>query len=153
MSVFHSYYFPLPLRIFGATLPFFALMAILKYESIIAPVILILFSFLFITSRYKIDINLKKKSVKEYLWIFGLKHGEEKSFSEMNNVILTKNTISKTYNSRGSTSTIKTDIYKLWLSIDDENVEMFQSENRGSVLKKAKELANKLSLKLMDKSI
>jgi len=153
MTIFHSYYFPLPLRIFGASLPFFALMSVVKFNNWIAAFFMIVFTVVFMTTRYILNINTDKKTLSEYLWVLGYKKGKKNKYLKIHGLTITENQTKRTYNSRGSTTTVKTDVYKLWLNVDDINVEAFQTENRERVLSKARSIANKLSLHITDNSI
>lgn len=132
LSIHQLYYFPLSFRLVGFLLPAFFLFFLFKNQYVLAGLTLIM-SVLAITTRYKIDFDFANKTYHEYLWILGFKKGEKMEYQSISNGIINEKNVTKTYNSRGSTSRINFTEYLFFLQIDDEKVEVVSSDKESRV--------------------
>ncbi len=141
ISINQGYYFPLPFRIFGGALPIFSLVFLTQNNYILAALGVVM-AFLLLTTKYQIILDLENKNYFEHLWVLGFKRGEVVSYNSIEKVILGSRNKSKTYNSRGSTNTVRYTAYYLCLIIDENRVELIETDKETRI--------EKLKLKLND---
>ncbi|MEP2772005.1 MAG: hypothetical protein ABJH05_07635 [Fulvivirga sp.] len=132
ISINQGYYFPLPFRIFGGALPVFSLVFLTQSNYILA-VLGVVMAFLLLTTKYQIILDLKNKNYFEHLWILGFKRGEMVNYNSIEKLVIGNRNKSKTYNSRGSTNTVRYTAYYLCLLIDGNRVELLESEKEENI--------------------
>lgn len=132
ISINQGYYFPLPFRIFGGALPIFSLVFLTQNNYILAALGVVM-AFLLLTTKYQIILDFEKKNFFEHLWIIGFKRGENINFNTIEKLIIGSRNKSKTYNSRGSSNTVRYTAYYLCLIIDGNRVELLESEKEQKI--------------------
>jgi len=132
ISINQGYYFPLPFRIFGGALPVFSLVFLTQSNYILAALGVVM-AFLLLTTKYQIILDLEKRNYFEHLWILGFKRGEIINYDRIEKLVIGNRNKSKTYNSRGSTNTVRYTAYYLCLFIDGNRVELLESEKEEKV--------------------
>ncbi|MTI22310.1 hypothetical protein E1176_14860 [Fulvivirga sp. RKSG066] len=134
LTINQGFYFPVTFRIFGGLLPFFSIFFIVNTNYIMAA-LAVAMAYLLLTTRYEISFDFLSKHYKEQLRIFGFKRGESKPFKHIDRAIITESSKTKTYNSRGSSSTIRYTSHHLFLVVDGEKIELLESEKEKKIKK------------------
>lgn len=141
LSINQGYYFPLSFRLFGGALPIFSLVFLTQNNYILAALGVVM-AFLLLTTKYQIILDFDKRNYFEHLWILGFKRGDVISFNSVQKLIVSSRNISKTYNSRGSTNTVRSIVYFLCLIIDGERVELLETEKESRIDELRKQLVS-----------
>lgn len=132
LSINQGYYFPLSFRLFGGALPIFSLVFLTQNNYILAALGVVM-AFLLLTTKYQIILDFDQRNYFEHLWILGYKRGDAISFNNVEKLIVSSRNISKTYNSRGSTNTVRSIVYFLCVIIDGERVELLETEKESRI--------------------
>jgi len=133
LTINQGHYFPLPFRVIGGLLPLFAVFFLIRENYILASSGLLM-AFLLLTTKYELVIDFSNKIYEEHLKILGFKRGDKIQYDTIEKAVIAQRNKSSTYNSRGSTTTIKTAVYYLLLIIDEERIEVVESEKKEKVM-------------------
>lgn len=114
-------------------------------------VVFIFFALLSFTTVYKIAVDTQKKTYRDYLWILGLKKGNKHSFNNIDKLFFTKHQYSQKMHIKGTSSTIKYDLYSAYIQFDGDNkVLIGESKHQSKIERKLAELKKKLKVEVED---
>ena len=106
-----------------------------------------------LTTQYRVDVNLKDKWFKEYVWILGMKNGDLVKFSKLDYLFINKGKVSQTVGSRVQTTTVTRDEYRGFIKFDgDEKIHILSYANHDKLLKAMRAAAESLQARLFDYS-
>jgi len=126
---------------------------IVLFVNLVVGVVLLLMSIVILTTRYRIEIDFVNKTFKEYLWIAGLKQGEEENFDKIEYLYITRSNVSQKLNSRVSSTTIYKQVYNGFLKFSEtQKIRLFSEDNKEALLKKLKPISTKLNTEIIDRS-
>lgn len=127
------------------------LLVIFSPQPVIGAVILI-GGIIIVSTHYRMKIDYSNKRYSEYIWLLGLKTGiEQKSFISPEYLFIKKTQVSQTLNSRVSSTTIQKEQYDGFLKFsEDDKVHLMTYDNKKTILKKLREIASQLNLKVVD---
>ena len=140
-------YFPYHMVILGIV---FLLMAV--FVSLMEPlisVILFILGILFITTHYRLRIDLQKKKYRDYLWLFGFKIGRSEVLQRIEYIYLNKLRRETEYGfvARLTSSNI---YYQGYIKIsNDEPLFIGESKKEDKILEKSKKLSVALDVELV----
>ena len=144
LSINQGDYFTLPFRIVGGFIPVFSLVFLTQGNYILAA-LGVAMAFLLLTTKYQIILDFENKTYSEHLWILGFKRGQNVIYNTIEKMIIGSRNKSKTYNSRGSTNTVRYTVFYLVLLIDAEKVELLESEKEKKILELRSKLLEQLT--------
>ena len=93
-----------------------------------------------------ISLDPANKTIKEFIGIFGLEFGKKRPYDQLVKLVLKKERRSQTMNSRGSSTTIRYEVYNAYLVADTETLLLTGSKNQARVMRKMEAVANQLHL-------
>jgi len=103
------------------------------------------------TAGYKVAINPEKKTFREYLFVAGFKIGKAKKYNTLENIIISSHQFNQTINSRTSTRTIRTIVYKGFVQFSDhDKVLIAESQIKKKVINKIDKVSKALNLQVSD---
>lgn len=103
-------------------------------------------SFLLTSTHYRLRIELKKKTYREYLWLAGFKRGEVKSFEAFEEIFISPVDRSFEYGMVARGRAPKK-VYSAYLNLKGgEGIFLFERRSETKVLKKAEKLAARLQV-------
>lgn len=94
---------------------------VMIFKVIIVGIFLTLISTIIITTHYRLAIDLNEKTYHDYVWLFGFRIGERSTFDRIDYIFIKKIRVSQTMNSRGSSSTIRKEMFDAYLKFSEEN--------------------------------
>ena len=120
-------------------------------ESIWLAIILLIIGGTVYTAAYKISIDPARQTFREYLFLAGIKIGKVKKYNSVEDISVSSQRISQTVNSRASTNTYHTIMYKGFVKFNDhDKVLIAESQVKKKVLKKLNRISSALELKISD---
>lgn len=147
LAFFFPWFFQIP-AVIGLGISFLFIL-----ENIYGSIAGIVFTLFVLTCHYRFVINADNKEYHHFLWVFGFRIGKPKKYESIDHLGLVKQKISRTYNSRGSTSTIvHTEFEGYVLFSDSEKVNLYSGQSRKKVLSKMNSLSQTLGISLKDLS-
>lgn len=121
---------------------------------IVVGAILLLAGIVILTTHFRLAIDQRKKEYIEYISLLGMKVSRElHSFSQIQYLFIKKTKVSQTLNSRASSRTIQKEQFDGYLKFsEDDKLHLMTFENKGTLLKRLRPIANLLSTKIVDYS-
>ncbi len=113
-----------------------------------AGAILLLLSLPLTFTRQGISLDPVNKTIKEFTGLFGLELGKKRPYDQLIKLVLKKERRSQTMNSRGSSTTIRYEVYNAYLITDRETLLLTSHKNQGRVMRKIETVADQLHLPL-----
>jgi len=106
---------------------------------------------IYLTTQYKIEIDLKKKTYRDYLCFMGFKSGKKQSFDNIEKVYITKARVSQTLNQRSITQHLEHTEYNGFLKFSEDNkIHLGSSVNDNKMRRQLQELAKSLNVVFED---
>jgi len=90
-------------------------------ESIWLSLILLIIGLTIFTAGYKISIDPMRQTFREYLFFAGFKIGKAKKYNRLENIIISSHQFNQRVNSRTSTRTFQTVMYKGFVQFSDHD--------------------------------
>jgi hypothetical protein len=116
-------------------------------------VLLALLGIIIITTHYGVEIDANSKSYREYTWFLGLKNGKRETYDSIQYFFLKPGRVSRTYNSRIQSTTIRDIEYNGFLKFSEsEKVHIVSDSEKQKALDKILNLALKLNTNVLDYS-
>lgn len=94
-------------------------------------------------------LDIKRKTLIDFFLFIPYKRMK---IDQINNVRLIEASVSQVLNSRGSTSTVSFDLYKILLDTHSETIVLKESRSKVNLLKKAGQIALAASVQLVDRT-
>ncbi len=108
---------------------------------------------LFISTQYKIEIDIKNKTSRDYLWFMGYKIGKKQSYDDIEKVYMTSARVTQTLNQRSITQHLDRTEYSGFLRFSDDNkVHLGSSVNENKMRRRLQKLATSLNVDFSDLS-
>lgn len=149
-DVFTHHYFPFHFIALGVGMIITSIVSV-PFNFALA-IILFIAGFVFTTSHHRLRIDLEHNSIKEYLWILGLKNGEELSILDVELIYINKVKVSTAY---GFVARVNVDqmIFKGFIKMtSEETVFLGESKNEEKLLSKMRLIAEILNLEIRKNS-
>ena len=122
-------------------------------KSWIAGVFLFINGVTILTTHNRLRIDLDGKVFLDYLWVFGMKFGEQVSFESPQYAFIRKAKVSQTMTTRVSTSTIRKDVDKGYLKFSEaDKVFLFDEETKEKLVARLQNIAAKVGVDILDYS-
>lgn len=103
------------------------------------------------TTHYGVEINLKSKQYREYIWILGFRKGEEISFDSIQYLFIKDFRISETFNSRVNSSTIVRNEFRGFVKFSEESkIHIVTKDDYEKMVIQLKKLAKQFDVGLVD---
>ena len=140
LDIYTHHYFPY----------YFIILGIVLIPLIIIPVypwlsaIFFILSFLFITTHYRLIIDLRQKKYKEALWIFGIKTGREIILPHIEDIYINKTTRDEEYGLVARMHTHKTVFMGFVKLSNGETLFCGENQKEHKLMKKIKMIADVL---------
>lgn len=120
-------------------------------ESIWLSVTLLIIGLIIFTAAYKVDINLEKKTFREYLFVAGFKIGDMKKYSTLDEIFIRSHSFSQTVNSRAQTRTFQSLMYRGFVKFSDQDkVLVAESQFKNKVINKLEKVSRTFNLQISD---
>jgi len=114
----------------------------------IVAAILFVFGIIFITTNYRLTIDVKDKWYKEHLWLLGFKIGKAKPYQKIEHIYFNKLRRETEYGFVARLTSRKV-IYQGYLKVaDDEPIFIGESTKEEPLLKKGEKLAKNLGVEI-----
>lgn len=94
-------------------------------------------------------LDIKNKTLTDFFLLIPYR---KLKIQHISSIRVAENVVNQTLNSRGSTSTIRFDIYRLLLVTDSESIILKESKDKGRLLKKAGQIALTAKVQLDDRT-
>ena len=147
-----SLYFPWTFIFFGALLSAGGIALVVSGSPVIG-VVLILVGLTFLTTHYRFAINFEKKTYHDYVWILGLKNGEEVRFENIEYLFIKKSQVNQTMSMRVASSTIRKEVYDGYLKFSEKDkVHLLTKDNKEDLISKLRVMSSALKVKIIDYS-
>lgn len=145
-------YFPQMINILGIVLAVAGAVLIVS-TNFIPAVICIMSGVIVLTTSYRLEIDLENKTYKDYVWFLGMKNGKTARYENIQYLFIKKSKISQQLNSRVSSTTITKDAFNAYLKFsEEEKIHLLTSESKTVLVKKLRNIANMLQVKIVDYS-
>jgi len=119
--------------------------------NIILGVILILATLIISTSHYRLKIDPSTHRFKFYIWFLGFAVGKEQSYDNIEYIFLKKNQVSQTMHMESLTSTVKSEVYDLFLKFSNrETLHLLSKKNYEEASIQLKSIASEFNLETVD---
>jgi hypothetical protein len=142
-------YFPWTMVALGAFMLIIGFIVV--FQTFIVGLCFLVIGFFMVTTHYRLNINSKKKTYREYLWVMGYKKGTRKTYQELDYIYIQKNVERQTMHLRAVTTTIEKEIFDSFLKLSDQrNIHLKSDEDRRRLLHNIRPIANKLELEIYD---
>ncbi|QMU29390.1 hypothetical protein [Adhaeribacter radiodurans] len=103
------------------------------------------------TTHYGLEINVRDKTFKQYLWILGYKHSRIQSYDLIEYAFIQSSKVSRTLYSTATSTTFTSRVYNGYLKFSEENkIHLIQALEKESVLNKLHFLARDLKIEIVD---
>ncbi|HEY3403760.1 MAG TPA: hypothetical protein VGK59_10260 [Ohtaekwangia sp.] len=140
------------------TFPFFivsgALMIIglpVLFESWLVGTILLVISITIFTTHYRVRIDLVNKTYHDYLWIWGMKHGEKGRFEIIEYIFIKKATVSQPMRAIAASSTVRKEVFDAYLKFSDHaKIHLLTGDNKKTVMDKVNGMASRINVTVVD---
>ncbi len=114
---------------------------------------LILSGLVFTTTQYRLEINLKEKYFREYVWTLGFKWGEKMKYNKIQYFYITKSKKTQTYGQTYKNHYVTAGHFNGYLKIDNEEKIMIgDSSTKEWIVKRIEKLNKNLQLEIKDYS-
>lgn len=144
-----SWYFSTPVRLAAAVLAISGLLIVLV--NIYIGLALVISGVLAATTHYRLAIDFTKKTYRDYVWVLGIKSGDDGKFDSIQYVFINKTKVSQTMNSKVSSTTIVRDEYNGYLKFSERNkVHLASSENKQRLTIAMKLISQQFKCELLD---
>lgn len=144
VDIFTHHYFPYYMIILGIVLVPVIFIPVYPLLSVGVAVL----SVLFISTHYRVRIDMDKMSYLEYLWIAGFKSGKVVKYEVLKYLYINKLNRDEEYGLVGRMSYSK-DVYAGFLKLENgTTLYIGESSNEKKMLKKVKELAKRLEIEM-----
>jgi hypothetical protein len=144
-----KHYFQGVFMFVGVTLGMAAL--ILTIFEPLAAFLFAIITFLAFTTVYKVKIDVKNKTCREYLWFLGFTKGETLTFQKVSQLKMHEQRMSQKLHSRGSSTTIRYTLYTGYIIFDDDKkVYVGESKDRDRMLEKLQCIGEKLRAEVVE---
>lgn len=135
----------------GILLVVLGLFVVLK--SILAGLIILFVSVLIFTTHYRLRIDLAKKMYFDYVWILGLKNGDNGKFEKIEYLFIKKSNVSQKMNHIVVSTTIQKEIYDGYLKFSDlEKIHLITQDSKNALIEKLRVISDKLNVRIIDYS-
>lgn len=125
----------------------------LFFKSLIISIILFLVSAVIFTTHNRLRVDYDKKIFLDYLWILGLKHGENCSFDTIHYIYIRKAMVSQKMNTRVSTTTVRKELYKGYLKFsEEERIFLAEDGSKEKLVARLRIMSRKLGVDIADYS-
>lgn len=105
----------------------------------------------FITTQYRLEINLKEKYYREYVWLLGLKFGDRVKYETMQYFYITKSKKSLIYGQTYKNHYVTGQHFNGYLKFSEDNkILIGDNSSKDWVLKRIKKFNAKLGLEIKD---
>ena len=122
-------------------------------NSPIASVVMAGISIVVLTAYYGVSIDKNKRTCKEYVWLLGWKSGDVEQFEEVQYLFVKPVTVTRTYNTRVQSSTVRTEEYIGFLKLsNDEKIELVRSSRKTKVVEVLRKVKAYLGTRIIDYS-
>ena len=120
-------------------------------ESIWLAITLLTIGLIIFTAAYKISIDPVRQTFREYLFFAGFKIGKAKKYNRLENIIISSHQFNQTINSRTSTRTIRTIVYRGFVQFNDhDKVLIAENQLKKKVINKLKKVSRAFNLQISD---
>ena len=113
-----------------------------------AGVILLLLSLPLFLIQKGVRLDPVHKTTKEFTGILGIELGKKRSHNQLVKLLLKKEKYRQTMNSRGSSTTLRYEVYNAYLVTDKETILLTRGKNEKRIARKIKSVADRLGLLL-----
>jgi hypothetical protein len=133
----------------------FALVAVVVITaSMVTGIIMLTACLAVFTTHYRLRIDFEKKVYHDYVWIFGMNHGEKGKFETIEYLFIKKNKVSQTMNLRVASSTIRKDVYDGYLKFSENHkLHLITKDNKKDLAAKLDVISRQLKVKVIDYSV
>jgi len=120
-------------------------------ESIWLSLILLIIGLTIFTAGYKISIDPMRQTFREYLFFAGFKIGKAKKYNRLENIIISSHQFNQRVNSRTSTRTFQTVMYKGFVQFSDhDKILIAESQIKKKVIKKLDKVSKAFNIQVTD---
>ncbi|PSR52247.1 hypothetical protein AHMF7605_01265 [Adhaeribacter arboris] len=103
------------------------------------------------TTHYGLEINVRDKTFKQYLWILGYKQSRIHSYDLIEYAFIQSSKVSRTLYSTATSTTFSSRVYNGYLKFSEENkIHLIQASEKEAVLNKLHFLARDLKIEIVD---
>jgi hypothetical protein len=142
-------YFPLQVKIVAVALIIVGFVAMIN--SLWIGVVVLVASALALTTHYGIEIDTGKKTYREFVSLFGIPIGNDKSYYAIEYIFVRPNRETRTMHSRITSATITNDVYDAFLRFSEhEKIHLIRTNNRARLLKKVDLFAKTLGVEVVE---
>lgn len=104
-------------------------------------------------ARTGVQLNLDKKTYKEYTWILGLRFGKEEPYPGIEYVFLKENKVSQKMSARLASTTVHSEVFDGFIRFsENDKVRVFRGKTKEEVMKKLMDLSAQLNVDVLDYS-
>jgi len=108
---------------------------------------------IFITTHYRLTVDLSNKAYHDYVWFLGFRSGEKGTFNAIEYLFIKKSNVSQTMNLRVASSTIQKEVYDGYLKFSgQEKLHLLTKDSKEDLIKKMKSISGSLKTSLVDYS-
>jgi hypothetical protein len=146
-----SGYFSGSIIFFGVVLAMAGLGVLFK--SAILGLILLLVSVIIFTTHYRLKIDFDTKVFHDYVWILGLKNGDQRKFENIEYLFIKKSLVSQTMNSLLNSSTFRKHVYDGYLKFSEKDkIHLITKDSKNDLIEKLRVIASRLNVRIVDYS-
>lgn len=116
-------------------------------------IIFIVLGAILVTTVYKMVIDKKRGEIEDFLFFLGMKNNRIiKQFHRLDHISIKSGKYSQVLQLRAASTIIKGTMYSAYLITDVENFYLGESKRKKSITKKARKIAEKLNIKIIELS-
>ena len=150
MDIKISNYFSTGYILLSVLFLLFGIGAIVRGEFILG-IILMLPLIITSSTHYRLQIDDSKKIYKFYVWLLGSRIGKEYSFERIEYVYLKKNRVSQTMHMESLSSTVKKEVYDIYLKFSDRKpLHLLDKNDYKAAREKLHSIASAFNIDLVD---
>lgn len=147
LDIIVQHAFPFHFIALGAGLIITAMLVMLNNQWLAVP--LFILGILLTSTHYRLAIDKKNKTYKEYLWILGFKKGDELPFEGLDLIYINQVEMASGYGFVTRIN-ISSTYYKVYIELlNDESIFIGESKHEEKVIQKAQRLAHALKLEIV----
>lgn len=126
---------------------------VLVTVSLIAAIILCLFSLILVTTHYRLNVDFGNKTFRHCVWILGFKNGDREKFETIEYLFIKKNKVSQRMHHMVMSTTIHQEVYDGYLRFSEKNkIHLTTCDRKEDLIKILKTIAARLRVRIFDYS-
>ncbi len=108
---------------------------------------------IFVTTHYRLAVDLGNKAYHDYIWFLGFRRGEKGKFKAIEYLFIKRSSVNQTMHLRVASSTIRKEVFDGYLKFSEQDkIHLLTMDSKERLIKKLKHISTLLKVSVVDYS-